>query len=58
LYNFKFKSLVDFFLYLPLAIPTYIMAFSYGEILSFTGPFQLFLRIIFLLYLHFSTWIT
>ena len=44
LYNFKFKSLVDFLLYLPLAIPTYIMAFSYGEILSFTGPFQLFLR--------------
>ena len=44
LYSFKFKTLVDFLLYLPLAIPTYIMAFSYGEILSFTGPFQLFLR--------------
>jgi iron(III) transport system permease protein len=34
-------------MYLPLAIPTYIMAFSYGEILSYTGPFQTFLRFYF-----------
>ena len=31
-------------MYLPLAVPTYIMAFSYGEILSYTRPFQTFLR--------------
>ena len=27
-------------LYLPLAIPAYIMAFTYSDILSYTGPMQ------------------
>ncbi len=44
LYKFRFRNIIDFLMYLPLAIPTYIMAFSYGEILSYTGPFQSFLR--------------
>ena len=44
LYQFKFRKTIDFLMYLPLAVPTYIMAFSYGEILSYTGPFQTFLR--------------
>ena len=47
LYQFKFRKTIDFLMYLPLAIPTYIMAFSYGEILSYTGPFQTFLRFYF-----------
>ena len=50
-YKFKGRNLIDLILYLPLAIPTYIMAFTYSEILSFTGPFKItydFLQIEFL----------
>ncbi len=50
-YRFKGRKLIDLILYLPLAIPTYIMAFTYAEILSFTGPFKItydFLQIEFL----------
>ena len=43
-YNFRLRKLLDILLYLPLAIPTYIMAFTYSDILSFTGPLQSFLR--------------
>ena len=43
-YNFKGRGFLDVALYLPLAIPSYIMAFTYSDILSFTGPFQTFLR--------------
>lgn len=43
-YNFKYRKIFDIVLYLPLAIPTYIMAFSYSDILSYTGPFQAFIR--------------
>lgn len=43
-YRFKGRQLLDLILYLPLAIPTYIMAFTYADILSFTGPIQTFLR--------------
>ena len=41
--NYKFfgRRFLDLILYLPLAIPTYIMAFTYSEILSFTGPFKI-----------------
>ena len=41
--NFQFagRRIVDLILYLPLAIPTYIMAFTYSELLSFTGPFRI-----------------
>ena len=35
---------MDIVLYLPLAIPSYIMAFTYSDILSYTGPIQSFLR--------------
>ena len=42
--RFKGRRIYDLLLYLPLAIPTYIMAFSYGDILSFSGPFQSFVR--------------
>ena len=42
--DFKFKKVYDLLLYLPLAIPTYIMAFTYSDIVSFTGPLQTFFR--------------
>ena len=40
-YKFTGRRIVDLILYLPLAIPTYIMAFTYSELLSFTGPFKI-----------------
>ena len=43
-YSFKGRSFFDIALYLPLAIPSYIMGFTYIEILSFTGPLQTFAR--------------
>ena len=38
--NFKGKNFYDIMLYMPLAIPSYIMAFTYSDILSYTGPMQ------------------
>ena len=43
-YNFFGRSFFDIVLYLPLAIPSYIMGFTYIDILSYTGPLQSFLR--------------
>ena len=43
-YNFYGRKFFDIALYLPLAIPSYIMAFTYIDILNYTGPFQTFLR--------------
>ena len=40
--DFKLRKVYDLLLYLPLAIPTYIMAFTYSDIVSFTGPVQTF----------------
>jgi len=42
--KFKGRNLYDIILYLPLAIPTYIMAFTYSDVLSYTGPIQSFSR--------------
>ncbi len=42
--NFKGKNFYDIMLYLPLAIPAYIMAFTYSDVLSYTGPIQSFTR--------------
>ena len=42
--NFTGKNIYDFLLYLPLSIPVYIMAFTYSDILSYTGPMQSFAR--------------
>ena len=44
LYKFPLRNFYDVVLFLPLAIPSYIMAFTYSDILSFTGPIQSFLR--------------
>ena len=43
-YKFKGRNILDVILYLPLAIPTYIMAFTYSDMLSYTGPIQSFFR--------------
>jgi len=40
-YQFPGRRIIDLILYLPLAIPTYIMAFTYSELLSYTGPFKI-----------------
>ena len=42
--SFFGRDFYDIVLYLPLAVPSYIMAFTYSDILSFTGPFQSFVR--------------
>ncbi len=44
IYEFRGRKFLDVVLYLPLAIPSYIMAFTYSDILSFTGPIQTFLK--------------
>ena len=38
--NFKGKHFFDVILFLPLAIPSYIIAFTYSDLLSYTGPIQ------------------
>ncbi len=43
-YSFRGRSFFDIVLYLPLAIPSYIMGFTYIEILSYTGPIQSYVR--------------
>lgn len=43
-YNFPFKNIYKWALVMPLAIPTYISAYTYGEFLDFTGPIQTFYR--------------
>ena len=43
-YQFRFRNFFDLTLYLPLAIPTYIMAFTYSDLLSYTGTFQSLIR--------------
>lgn len=43
-YDFPGRSFVHWFLVLPLAIPTYISAYCFVELLGFTGPIQTLLR--------------
>tara|TARA_B100000959_G_scaffold59535_1_gene62446 strand:+ start:1372 stop:2964 length:1593 start_codon:yes stop_codon:yes gene_type:complete len=43
-YSFFGRNFFDLVLYLPLAIPSYIMAFTYIDILSYTGFFQTLLN--------------
>lgn len=44
MYRFPGRALVDRLLVIPLAVPTYIVAYAYGDILDFTGPVQSALR--------------
>jgi iron(III) transport system permease protein len=44
MYRFPGRTLFDWLLILPLALPTYITAYCYGEFLDYTGPLQTALR--------------
>lgn len=43
-YEFPLRRLFDWALVIPLAVPTYLAAYSYVEFLDFTGPLQTALR--------------
>jgi len=44
MYRFPGRSVVDRLLVLPLAMPTYIVAYAYAELLDYAGPVQTGLR--------------
>ena len=44
LYRFPGRGLADRLLVLPLAMPAYITAYTYGDLLSYAGPIQTGLR--------------
>ena len=44
MYRFPGRAVVDRLLVLPLAVPTYIMAYCYVELLDYSGPIQSLLR--------------
>lgn len=44
MYRFPGRGLVDYLLVIPLAMPTYIVAFCYAELLDYAGPVQTELR--------------
>ena len=45
--NFPGRRLLDWALLVPLAVPTYIVAFAYVEVLDYTGPVQSLIRSVF-----------
>ncbi|MES0809756.1 iron ABC transporter permease [Roseibium sp. SCPC15] len=45
--NFPGRRIMDWALLIPLAVPTYIVAFAYIEVLDYTGPVQSFIRSLF-----------
>ena len=47
MYRFPGRGLLDRLLVLPLAMPTYIVAYTYVELLDFSGPVQRALRTLF-----------
>ena len=47
MYRFPGRALIDRLLVLPLAFPTYILAYCYVELLDFSGPVQRSLRALF-----------
>ena len=47
MYRFRGRGLLDRLLVLPLAMPTYIIAYCYVELLDFSGPVQRGLRALF-----------
>ncbi|SDB99987.1 ABC transporter permease [Acinetobacter boissieri] len=46
-YDFKGRGILDWALLLPLAVPTYIIAYSYIDLLHPIGPVQTFLKVTF-----------
>src|SRR5689334_24125876 len=47
MYRFPGRGLIDRLLVLPLAMPTYIVAYCYVELLDYSGPVQQMLRALF-----------
>ena len=47
MYRFPGRAVVDRLLVIPLAMPTYIVAYCYAELLDFSGPAQTLLRALF-----------
>ncbi len=47
MYRFPGRAVVDRLLVIPLAMPTYIVAYCYAELLDFSGPAQTALRALF-----------
>ncbi|MFK7794917.1 MAG: ABC transporter permease [Gammaproteobacteria bacterium] len=47
LYSFPGKRFLEFLLLLPLAIPAYIVAYTYTGVLDFSGPIQSYIRELF-----------
>src|SRR6056297_2204747 len=45
--QFPGKRIFEWALLLPLAVPTYVIAYAYTDFLQFTGPIQTFLREVF-----------
>ncbi len=44
MYRFPGRSVIDRLLVIPLAVPTYIVAYCYVDLLGYAGPVQAFLR--------------
>ncbi len=44
MYEFPFRRMLEFALVLPLAMPAYILAYAYADLLQVTGPVQSALR--------------
>jgi iron(III) transport system permease protein len=44
MYRFPARGLADRLLVVPLAVPTYIVAYAYADLLSYAGPVQTWLR--------------
>jgi len=47
LYNFPAKKLFEWLLIVPIAMPAYVIAYAYTDLLEFSGPVQQFLRELF-----------
>ena len=47
MYRFPARAIVDRLLVIPLAMPTYIIAYAYVELLDYAGPLQTFVRDLF-----------
>ena len=47
LYSFPGKRILELLLLLPLAIPAYIIAYTYTGLLDYSGPIQTYLRNLF-----------
>ena len=44
--RFPGRDLVSWLLLLPLAVPTYVAAYTYAEVLDYSGPVQTFVRLV------------